>query len=146
MSEVVFYEVGGADGTPCECANCGWRGPARALGPIADYEERVSPGELTPAGECPQCGALSYLTRPRGPPMKPTRTHHITVRVEFDKICSRSEAVEAVRDTMGTDFLAPMSDATRFTVTGAKSAKRHKARVRFIDPRRITLTGLREES
>ena len=64
MSQVFFHERrcdGGTDATPCACQNCDWEGEACDLNGISDYEQRVSPGEITPAGECPECGALAHV-------------------------------------------------------------------------------------
>jgi len=41
-----------------KCQNCSWTGDADHCGAITDLEQRVSPGEFCPVGECPQCGAL----------------------------------------------------------------------------------------
>ena len=47
------------------CQNCSWRGRLDQLGcqfeDIPDLKERIAPGEIVPAGECPQCGALAHL-------------------------------------------------------------------------------------
>jgi hypothetical protein len=50
----------------CSCnAGCGWSGPVKDLGcqfhEITDFFERVSPGEVCPVGECPECGALAHF-------------------------------------------------------------------------------------
>jgi Zn finger protein HypA/HybF involved in hydrogenase expression len=45
----------------CECANCGKRFRQEDLAPIDDIFQRVSPGEIMPAGQCPNCGALASL-------------------------------------------------------------------------------------
>jgi hypothetical protein len=44
-----------------ECQNCDWVGHNHSLKPIKDISERVSPGEETPAGECPECRALAHF-------------------------------------------------------------------------------------
>jgi hypothetical protein len=31
---------------------------------IADIQERLDPGGVVPAGQCPECGALAYLETP----------------------------------------------------------------------------------
>jgi hypothetical protein len=59
-------EVPGCCSPPSErlaiCQNCRRRWPEAALvRPIEDLEERVDAGENTPAGECPDCGALCSL-------------------------------------------------------------------------------------
>lgn len=46
----------------CECDNCLWTGHTDELRPIQDLAERVTPGGIVPAGECPECGALAYLS------------------------------------------------------------------------------------
>ena len=47
-------------GLLCTCLECGWTGPVDSIAghPIPHHEERVAPGELAPAGECPNCGVL----------------------------------------------------------------------------------------
>jgi predicted RNA-binding Zn-ribbon protein involved in translation (DUF1610 family) len=50
--------------TPCRCDNCGWTVDLSMLNRIADASQRLHPGEEIPAGECPECGALSYLANP----------------------------------------------------------------------------------
>lgn len=50
--------------TKCRCGNCGWTGPESALRcgltEIEDFWSRVSPGEVVPDGECPECGGLAH--------------------------------------------------------------------------------------
>lgn len=43
-----------------ECQNCACRWIESELQPIEDIFERVAPGEVMPAGECPSCGALCH--------------------------------------------------------------------------------------
>lgn len=45
----------------CRCQNCRWTGNTFQLNPIHRYADRVHPGEIAPAGECPECGALAHL-------------------------------------------------------------------------------------
>jgi hypothetical protein len=60
-------EPEGPDDKPCECANCAWSGYESGLGKslfeIHHLASRLSPGEETPAGECPECGAFAYLVK-----------------------------------------------------------------------------------
>ncbi len=65
MSEVMQLAH---NATPCACGNCEWKGPARELAMISDFEERVSAGEIVPAGQCPQCGCLAHMVEPPVPP------------------------------------------------------------------------------
>lgn len=48
----------------CRCDNCGAETRLDKLDSIADAQHRITPGEETPAGECPECGALAYLANP----------------------------------------------------------------------------------
>ena len=45
------------------CGNCGWHGKAAKTLPIQDLEERITPGEEVPVGECPECGCLCHLVK-----------------------------------------------------------------------------------
>ena len=49
--EVVFYAV---------CQNCSKRWREDALKEIKHFWQRVNPGEICPAGECPDCGAVCH--------------------------------------------------------------------------------------
>ena len=50
----------------CKCDDCQWQGPMVQLGKqldeTPDLNQRLSPGSVVPAGECPKCGAFAYLT------------------------------------------------------------------------------------
>ena len=50
------------DGAPVECENCDWVGKAGEMDAINRLTERVAPGEIMPAGECPECGALCHIS------------------------------------------------------------------------------------
>lgn len=42
-----------------KCEDCGAEVESgRLIWPITDVSEKVLPGEIMPAGECPECGAL----------------------------------------------------------------------------------------
>ena len=51
------------DDRPVTCENCGWKGTVSHTEPIAPRHlpERVLPGDVMPAGECPECGANAML-------------------------------------------------------------------------------------
>lgn len=49
-----------SENTPCRCDDCGEVTPAGQLDIIKDIEERLSPGSIVPAGQCPHCAALAY--------------------------------------------------------------------------------------
>ena len=38
--------------------DCTWSGTIEEMDPIKDYHDRVQPGELAPAGQCPVCGCM----------------------------------------------------------------------------------------
>ena len=40
------------------CGNCDWTGEQEQCKEVKDISMRVSAGEIMPAGECPECGAL----------------------------------------------------------------------------------------
>ena len=46
------------------CDNCGWEGVGSELDMVTDIEERIDPGGVVPAGQCPECSALAYLVDP----------------------------------------------------------------------------------
>lgn len=47
-----------------ECADCGGTFTYPQLKPIKNFWQRVEPGEICPAGECPKCGALCHDIKP----------------------------------------------------------------------------------
>lgn len=47
----------------CCCADCGCSSRAEDLEGIKHLSQRVLPGDTMPDGQCPECGALSYLVR-----------------------------------------------------------------------------------
>ena len=54
------------DDRECQCQACSWTGTEKQLqtetwDAITDIGERVGPGEVCPAGECPKCGSLATL-------------------------------------------------------------------------------------
>jgi uncharacterized Zn finger protein (UPF0148 family) len=61
---------------PCQCENCDWTGTASELKPIADLEQRVAAGEIMPAGECPECGALAHYKDEEAPEWSAQRQLH----------------------------------------------------------------------
>ena len=52
-----------------ECGNCEWKGTDDTIKPwyyCHDLSERMMPGEIVPAGECPECEAFVYYTNDGG--------------------------------------------------------------------------------
>lgn len=49
------------------CQDCEWTGKAQELEEITDIQERIFPGEIVPAGQCPECGACAHLDETQTP-------------------------------------------------------------------------------
>ena len=49
------------------CRDCGWTGPEEHTKELRDFWDRVLPGQVMPAGQCPEegCGSLAMLDRER---------------------------------------------------------------------------------
>lgn len=62
MSNVSFAYNIDDESTPCTCDDCGHVCPISDVEDITDVQERLEPGCIVPAGACPKCGALSYIT------------------------------------------------------------------------------------
>jgi len=45
------------------CENCGETFDARLLHDIEDLEKRISPGEIVPSGQCPDCGTVCHIAK-----------------------------------------------------------------------------------
>lgn len=45
------------------CDNCDWVGAQPECEMISDIQERISAGGVVPAGQCPVCGALTFLDK-----------------------------------------------------------------------------------
>lgn len=41
-----------------QCADCNWQGSSWDAEYIEDIYDRVSPGDVMPWGQCPDCGSL----------------------------------------------------------------------------------------
>lgn len=61
------------DDKRCECQDCGWLGKASEVNPISGIEERITPGEIVPVGECPMCTALVQLIPEPNPQQEKVR-------------------------------------------------------------------------
>ena len=50
-----------SDDAPCHCDDCDWTGTFSALHSIEECT--LTPGDPSPAGRCPVCGVLAYVSR-----------------------------------------------------------------------------------
>lgn len=76
-----------ADEVACHCDNCDWTGTAYDTLYIHDLHERLDPGGGTvPAGECPECESLAYVTNPDTPARRA-----IDLIDQFWKTCEDAE-------------------------------------------------------
>ena len=48
-------------GRPVTCQCCEWKGGENEVRELRDVWERVQPGDVMPAGECPECGMAAML-------------------------------------------------------------------------------------
>jgi len=62
MASILFHTYPAK--TRFVCAECNWTGPGTAMDEITDFQERVAPGEICPAGQCPECGVLVHMPEP----------------------------------------------------------------------------------
>lgn len=74
----------------CTCDNCGHQCKAGQLDMISDVQERLDPGCIVPAGQCPECGALSYYDDAKAPEFTAQRKLH-----------DMEKAMEALRPKAG---------------------------------------------
>ena len=69
------------------CQYCHWNGPADECGPLLNAWERVQPGDIMPAGACPECNASAMLDEDKHEPRiriittrEPERAAHFGAR------------------------------------------------------------------
>ena len=79
----------------CECGDCGLRECWDSLVDIEDIDQRINAGSVVPAGECSQCGSLSYVE-----PMKLQAEDVLT----FDEV---GQLIQLVRHRMAADSSDP---------------------------------------
>lgn len=74
------------------CGNCSRVVPSRRLVPLdGDWWDRVEPDGIVPSGECPDCGALTYLS-----PSRWTESPHGTA-ARLDSAIRSGRAAAALR-------------------------------------------------
>ncbi|MHB8742800.1 MAG: hypothetical protein ACYC9L_06695 [Sulfuricaulis sp.] len=87
-----------------ECGNCAWKGTASQLHPIDDIGQRVSVGEIHPAGQCPQCACLIEAPDKCVPDYTVRNCVHIHAQRLRGRTCCTPEPTAA-------DALALLADA-----------------------------------
>ena len=75
------------------CQNCAWTGPADLCDPFVDAWERVHPGDVMPAGECPLCRASAMLDQ-----MPPSASKE----PRFQPVCDRCGGTGILVDAYGS--------------------------------------------
>ena len=75
---------------PCQCDNCSWEGMSDEVVEVADLTERVAAGEIMPAGECPECGALAHYEDSAAPKLSQQGVLH-SLRAELAQLKGQIE-------------------------------------------------------
>tara|TARA_B100000929_G_scaffold214052_1_gene171014 strand:+ start:8673 stop:10298 length:1626 start_codon:yes stop_codon:yes gene_type:complete len=86
------------------CANCEWIGDEDECRPIEHISERVMPGEIMPAGECPKCGAVAHIISDEDAEemgyRKIIRKEVESIRKDFDNAEDKGHRPEDTMDTL----------------------------------------------
>lgn len=119
------------DSALCRCGNCAHTCTADEVEIITDFEERVSSGEVCPAGECPECGCLMYLDEPEKPTASPDAIAALKALLEWESYMGGFDAPawQAARAAV-----ASHAGAGDVSIASAPAFERHKARpgLRFL--------------
>ena len=97
------------DDIRCVCDDCGEETMSQDLDMVTDLEERVSPGFICPAGQCPHCGALAYYADAAAPDysaqceLRKLREAKATAIAELKSILEGSEATGRWLDDTGSE-------------------------------------------
>ena len=81
------------------CQSCGWNGPAHQCGPLNNAWERVQPGDVMPAGECPVCSASAMLEEDKPEPCISIVTMPTPDRATHFRVRSTAQALANVMST-----------------------------------------------
>jgi len=99
------------------CDNCEWRGSTDDLDMITDAEQRLEPGYITPAGQCPECGALAYLTDKTAPKHSPQFRLYMLEKEQQQKKADAATGFIALNESL--QHMA----AEKIHLTGSKFGK-----------------------
>ncbi len=98
----------------CKCDDCGRHYRSSELRDIADIHQRLTPGGIVPAGECPDCGALAYEVVPDAP--NPAFDALVELRRETAAACDYME-----RDLNESDMDTPENRAMLQRISAAEA-------------------------
>jgi len=109
---------------PVSCDNCAWTGKTLDVQPIHDLEERIAPGEVVPAGECPECGALAHLVQvPNCPCGKPAIFPHPGPYTHCSAECYLESKVSEPPTTPKLPTIDDLLDAIKQVESGGDATK-----------------------
>ena len=92
------------------CQYCGWNGPADRCGPLKNAWERVEPGDVMPAGECPKCSASALLDEARQEPSVTIVTTLVPERATKFGVRSTAQALANVMWLARNKYRYPVED------------------------------------
>ena len=92
------------------CQYCGWNGPADRCGPLKNAWERVEPGDVMPAGECPKCNASALLDQARHEPSVTIVTTLVPERATKFGVRSTAQALANVMWLARNKYRYPVED------------------------------------
>lgn len=100
----------------CQCDNCGWSGSMDDLRAQLDEVEcgleRLDPGSVVPAGECPKCGAFAYIDDGK----------QRLLDASLEILCSLQSCAEMLEELLRTAASNDQADAIDLVLTGARAA------------------------
>ena len=94
------------------CQSCSWTGPVEDTKELRDVRDRVLPGDVMPAGECPEegCGGAAMLDQPKDSADR-LRTAMETLTLELERL-HRSIYSGRLRAPIG-NYLDQLAKAAR---------------------------------
>lgn len=115
------------DDAPCKCDNCDHECRGDELDMISDIEQRLTPGGVVPAGQCPECGALAYLDEPSEP--SEPRAYYVIGASEADANgdpanwwqITAASASDAASTWMLSDYQGESDDEVLVSLTAERS-------------------------
>ena len=102
------------------CQDCGWHGPVEETKELRNVWERVQPGDVMPAGECPVegCGAAAMLD-PDDPAADDLRPAMVALMLGLDRL-HEGLCTGALRAPVGAHLKELADYARKALATGAR--------------------------